>query len=286
MRNDPLVTSHRAFEEDRRRDALDRLERPFRRRAVFKQLGLFGVVLILWPIPNPIKLLVVVYHELSHVAAAYLTGGMVFGIAIDPMGAGVTLGIDGNPLVITMAGYVGSLLIGLLLYWLIAIWEPNEVWGVMCVLCGVSLAFGWLNEFTFIFVTVTLILMFWAQFYLPSEWKAFYLRMVATTCCLYPVIDVVGEAYRPQAEGILVNGQSAGSDVARLSELTGLPPVLLSLIWIAIGMTVLWWMVSWSARHEARNEAKRSLMPRHPAKDFIDAIYSSDPTNPPRYVIR
>ncbi len=89
-----IYRTHPAFRDDRRREFLDRLARPFWWSSLATQLVLFLVLLALWPIPilNPIKLLVVLFHETSHVLAAWLTGGEVYGLALDARGAGIALG--------------------------------------------------------------------------------------------------------------------------------------------------------------------------------------------------
>ena len=287
-KEDVVYKTHPAFKEDRKRDALDRMERPFRRRSVLIQLALFVVVLILWPIPiiNPIKLLVVLFHELSHVFAAYATGGVVFGIAIDPGGAGATLGMRGNEILIVAAGYVGSLFIGYVLYGLSAVWKPIEVWAVLFLLCCISPLFGWLNDFTAFFAYGTIILMFFC-FLLSEGIKKFLLRLIATTCCLYPVIDVMGEYLQEKADGFMIKGESVGSDVSQLAALTGIPEIYIAIFWITTGLTMVYVLIRWASHKEASTEVKKSLIQYCRRKKLRRLFYDpEDPDSVPTYTLK
>lgn len=291
MKHGQDIPDHPAFEEERRRGkALDeekKLERPIRRDALTAQALLFLLVLLLWPLPiiNPIKLLVVLIHEISHVVAAYATGGVVFGIVIDPGGAGATLGIDGSPLIIAMAGYTGSLLVGIVLYMLVARWEPLEVWVVVCAMCGLSLALGWLDKFAMVFGVGAMILMLFGLFF-SARIKLFLLRWTATTCCLYPIIDVLGEVWKHGDLGLKVNGRDVGSDVGEIARLLGVPSWAVGGAWIALGIIAVGTMAVWSANHEARREVRLSMRNKFRPRDYAQALYYGDKFNPPRYEIK
>ena len=74
-------------------------------------LLLFWDNVLLWPL----KILVVFFHELSHAAAALLTGGTVLSIGLDPRQGGVTHTAGGIPFLVLNAGYLGSLAFGIAL---------------------------------------------------------------------------------------------------------------------------------------------------------------------------
>jgi hypothetical protein len=270
------------------------LRAPFYRRSFLLQLALFLVVLVLWqaPVVNPIKLLVVLFHELSHVAAAYVTGGVVFGLAIDPGGAGVTLGMGGRETIVVGAGYVGSLLIGCVLYVLSARWEPGEVWSCLCALCCASLVFGWLNDFTVVFGFGAILILLMGVGLFPERLKRFILRLVATTSCLYPVIDVAGEFLLEEPSGFVVQGKLAGSDVAVLARLLGVSKTLIAGVWMAAGIVAVVCLVEWAAKKDAEDAVKRSILDPWrrkiaPRPAFRDPLYNpNDPTNVREYRLR
>jgi hypothetical protein len=63
----------------------------------------------------PIRIFVTFVHEGSHALAALITGGTVRSIDIYPSGSGVTWSSGGLTGLITMAGYIGTMLFGCLL---------------------------------------------------------------------------------------------------------------------------------------------------------------------------
>ena len=83
---------------------------PIDLKAAFGLAALFVATWLLWdtPLVYPIKIFVVMLHELGHALAALITGGQVVGIQIYPEQGGVTFTRGGWPFVILSAGYVGS----------------------------------------------------------------------------------------------------------------------------------------------------------------------------------
>jgi len=64
----------------------------------------------------PLKTLVVFFHEVSHLLTALVTGGDVLEMRIVPQQGGSVLSRGGMPFLILMAGYLGSLLFGVVLF--------------------------------------------------------------------------------------------------------------------------------------------------------------------------
>jgi hypothetical protein len=269
--------------------ALERLGRPHRRKSLLLQAGLFAMVLVLWRIPviNPIKLLVVLFHELSHVAMAYLTGGVVFGVAIHPGGAGVTIGYGGNDLLIVSAGYIGSLVIGCLLYVMSSRWDNDQVWAMLCIFVCLTLAFGWLNNFTAVFGYGTMTLLILGYFRLSTPMKKFFLRWTATTCCLYPILDVSNEVFQSEATGFIVRGETAQSDVMQLAAITGIGEPYLAVFWIAHGAGLTCFLILWAARQDAEARVRAAFIGgQHLTPVRYYKFDQHDPENTPTYVIR
>lgn len=283
------LESHPALFEERRKAWMHKQQLPFQRRSLLLQLGIFVLVLVVWQVPivNPVKLLVVLFHEMSHVVAGYASGAVIFGIAIDPGGAGVTLGMGGSRLLVLLAGYVGSFAMGALLYGLSAVWKPGEVWVVLSVFSASSLVMGWLNGFTAVFGVGTMVLMVLGLVIFSESTQSFLLRIVATASCLYPVIDVAGEFLSLEGQGFVVGGVSVGSDVLALSRLTGIPWGVLASVWVLAGLVMLPLLVTWSARKEATTEVRGQLFRRARAKQPVrHRLYDpNDPDSIPEYTI-
>ncbi|MBX7244520.1 MAG: M50 family metallopeptidase [Candidatus Sumerlaeaceae bacterium] len=287
---DDEAVRHPALREERKAEWIRETGLPFQKRSYLIQLACFVGLLLVWQIPivNPVKLLVVLFHEFSHVIAGYATGATIFGMAIDPGGAGVTLGMGGNQLLIVAAGYIGSLLMGATLYALSAIWKPGDVWIVLTVFSGASLVMGWLNDFTAIFGYGTLIVMIWGAVYLSDGSKRVILRIVGTASCLYPVLDVAAELFGVAQEGFQVRGDTVGSDVIALARLTGMSWELLGIFWAGAGLGLLAFLVTWSARQEALGEVRRELFRRGKSRRRADyqPYDPSHPGNTPTYTIK
>lgn len=73
--------------------------------------GSFGNLIL-----YPVTLLVTFLHEFGHALGALLTGGSVEGMQINPDGSGYTVTRGGSPAVVLMGGYLGSAVLGNVLF--------------------------------------------------------------------------------------------------------------------------------------------------------------------------
>src|SRR5262245_18752803 len=79
--------------------------------------AIYLALAFLWHTPwvYPLKLFVVLLHEVSHGLAAVATGGRIEQIRVFPTEGGETVTTGGVPGVIASAGYLGSMLFGVTL---------------------------------------------------------------------------------------------------------------------------------------------------------------------------
>jgi hypothetical protein len=86
-------------------------------RGHWQLLAIIAVVFALWstPVVLPLKFLVVFFHELSHALMAILTGGSVESLSVNFQQGGEVWTRGGSRFLTLTAGYLGSLLIGVLL---------------------------------------------------------------------------------------------------------------------------------------------------------------------------
>ncbi|MFK8104345.1 MAG: M50 family metallopeptidase [Saprospiraceae bacterium] len=75
--------------------------------------GSFGEMVL-----YPVTRLVTFLHEFGHALGALITGGSVLGIQINPDGSGYTKTLGGSASVILMGGYIGSALLGNLIFYI------------------------------------------------------------------------------------------------------------------------------------------------------------------------
>jgi hypothetical protein len=264
----------------RRRDYIrDRLDVHWTRMVYF-QLAAMVLVLILWvlPIPNPIKLIAVAMHELSHALMAVLTGGSVFGIALVPSGAGVTIGMGGHLPAILAAGYIGSVLFGALLYYVSIKWKPRYALFALVGLIFSTAALGWLSNETAVFSLGSLLMMA-LVFAAPVYAQLFFLRLVGSACCLYAPLDMVTDWVR-SAGPPSVLGEQTASDVTQLAALTQWHPAVVAggvlIVQLAILVALVRWSCTAGAKSSVRHELRSRNEDRHMRKQLQHDLHPED----------
>jgi hypothetical protein len=197
----------------------------------------FVALWFLWPTPvvYPIKIFVVLLHEVSHGLAAVATGGAIQRIELSPNEGGLTIALGGSPFFMLSAGYLGSLMWGLLLI-LAAGARPHSLRWVLGALgvfvLGMALLFvrGW---FGWIFAVVAgAALLFGAQRLRP-DLQRIVLTGLGVTSAMYALLDIRSDILsRPELR----------SDAHMLSELTGIPTPIWGILWIGIGLVACWFV--------------------------------------------
>ena len=208
--------------------------------------ALFVAVWALWDTPfvYPIKIFVVVLHELGHAVAALVTGGQVVSIQIFPAEGGVTFTRGGWPFVILSAGYLGSMLAGGVLLYL----SSHRRWGraLMILLAGLialcTLLF-FRNFFGVIYGVVAAAAMFFSAYRLPRAVNFYILRFIAIASCLYALLDIRSDlfTFAPAGSGLV-------NDAVALSRLTGIPSLIWAGLWLIISIGALAFFLSRSIR--------------------------------------
>lgn len=248
-----------------------RLERHWG-RVLYSQLVAYVLVLVLWllPIPNPVKLLAVIFHELSHCIAAVVSGGRVFGFAIVPEGAGVTMGIGGNMPLILAAGYIGSCLWGAALYYVSCKWDSKYALMSLVALIFGSAFLGWATSQTAFFGIGSLVIMF-VLFKTPEAFQVFFVRLVGSACCLYAPLEIVGEVVKSGGAPSVL-GQATPSDVVQLSQISGIPAALIGLVILGVQIAILVSLVRWTCDAGAKQIVRRENAERREIKQLLDDI--------------
>jgi hypothetical protein len=158
--------------------------------------GLIVAIFLLWnyPVMYPLKLLVVFFHESSHALMTVATSGSVDSLVIDPMQGGYVISVGGNRFLTLSAGYLGSLIWGVVIY-LIAV--RTQLDKAMMILLGVVIiaiaAFFIRDMFALSFAGVTgvaLILMGWK---LPVDINDLVLRVIGMTNMIYVPFDIYSD---------------------------------------------------------------------------------------------
>jgi hypothetical protein len=197
-------------------------------------LAFSAVVVWFWSSPAlwPVKLCVVLFHELSHAIAAWATGGTVLHIELNANQGGATQSAGGWPLVILNAGYVGSLIWGVALLWMAkspdrARWTTTLL-GVM--LGGVALWFVRpIASFGFAFALSSAAALFVLSRLLPGDILSGLIRALGLFSVLYALFDIRDDVF----------GGAGPTDASMLAELTHVPAMAWGVGWLAASALLL-----------------------------------------------
>jgi len=225
-------------------------------KAVLILAVLFIAVWVGWDTPfvYPIKIFVVFLHELGHALAALLTGGQVVSIQIFPDEGGLTTTRGGWPLVILSAGYVGSLLLGGALLYLSSR-RTRTHW--LLIMLGALLALSTLlflrNVFAVLYGLLAAAALFFSAYRFSPDVNFYVIRFIAVASCLYALLDMRSDLFAsaPAAAGVV-------NDAVALSQLTGIPALVWSVLWLVISLIAVGYFFMASIR---RGPGKRSDKP-------------------------
>lgn len=175
----------------------------------------------------PVTLLVTFLHEFGHALGALLTGGTVEGMQINVDGSGYTLSRGGNHAVVLMGGYLGSAVLGNVLFRIGARYR-QLTHHTLLVLAGVMILAGlvWFQSFT----STALLWGFGgllAFIALKTTWDQDVLMFLGLAAVLYIIQDFnVGPK----------------SDLAMYEQVVGIfPSVVWMYVWVALaGLLFLW----------------------------------------------
>ncbi|MCY4398034.1 MAG: M50 family metallopeptidase [Gemmatimonadetes bacterium] len=193
----------------------------------------FAAVWFLWdtPVIYPLKIFVVMLHEISHGIASVSTGGTIERIVLDPAQGGACYCGGGNAFLTLSAGYLGSLIWGVVILAAVSARRiPNHlivlIVGVLVVLLtGLYVRNGFGLLFGLAFGTTLIV----AGRKLGAGASRVVLTALGLTSCLYAILDIKSDVLdRPHLE----------SDAAMLADLTGIPTTTWGGIWIAVAVLV------------------------------------------------
>jgi len=200
---------------------------------VIMQLALMGVVFYLWssPLIQPVKLMVVLFHEMSHGLMAIATGGKVIAIEITANEGGACETEGGSAAMIVSAGYLGSMLFGsLVLYLSRARHFVPIVYGILTLLLVAAIATvlrdSYSRTFASCFAGVFIVL----GFIMPAGIGAFGLRALGTFACVYSIFDIYWDILAKRTDGPVFN------DATAFSEITGVAPQMVGMAWLVTCM--------------------------------------------------
>jgi hypothetical protein len=193
----------------------------------------FGALWLLWgtPIVYPLKIFVVLLHEVSHGIAAVATGGSIQRIVLDPYQGGATYTVGGNAFVTLSAGYLGSLAWGALMVEAARARRvrPDLVIGMIGGLVVVLTVLFVRSGFGLGFGVLFGVALAAASRKLSVALNRSLLLTLGMTSSLYAILDIKSDVLdRPLLE----------SDAFMLGRITGVPTMVWGVVWIVVALGV------------------------------------------------
>lgn len=196
---------------------------------------LITAVLLVWlwtsPWLAPLKILIVLFHELSHALMTVATGGDVVSLELSADQGGQVLSRGGNRFLILSAGYLGSLLFGCVLF-LLARGSSRDGWwtGLLAVLLLVTALWIARNTFAMVFslgaAALLAVTARWGGAWLNDQ----ILKVVGTASMLYAPADIISDT---------LLRSHLRSDARMLAEEFGGFTQFWGLLWLGISVVVI-----------------------------------------------
>lgn len=198
------------------------------------QFLLICAVLYMWstPVMLPVKLMMVLFHEMSHGFMALVTGGQVVEIMItlDEGGSCETEG--GIALLIISAGYLGSMFSGGLLLYLSRFRSCIPGVYIVLALTLAAAIFTVLHDPSSRTLATSLAGVFlFLGLVAPVVVGAVVLRILGTVGCLYSIFDIYWDILAERGVSYV-----AENDAVAFSRLTEISPEAVGLAWLAISV--------------------------------------------------
>jgi len=189
----------------------------------------------------PIKLFIVLIHEINHVMAAILTGGGAKSIILNIDLSGSTITYGGNQIIIAAAGYLGSLLIGAILYlssFNKKLWKwISKAIAIIITIVSINLIQGGLQIFLSLVIAA---IFFFLPIYLSKNINEIFLKLLGLTSCLYVIADIKQD---------LLTTSLRETDTQILEYLTDIPSLLIGFIWFLISIIIVYGLIRISFRN-------------------------------------
>jgi hypothetical protein len=216
-----------------------------------------GISVVLWFIPYaeivtyPFRIFVTFIHEGGHALAALLTGNSVQSLSVAMNASGETYTTKGgliSQLLISSAGYVGSMAFGALLLVLIrkTIAARIVLLGSAILIFGLTLIFGLFNPlftwsgwsgipFTLLSGTIIAVGLVLIARFASARVATFFVSFLAVQCVLNALFDLKTVFFLSAPFGPAVP-----TDAVNMANATGVPAILWAGVWILLALGILW----------------------------------------------
>jgi hypothetical protein len=215
------------------------------------------ISILLWFIPYaeilayPFRIFVTFIHEGGHAIAALITGNSVSSLSVATNSSGETYTTQGgliSQLLISSAGYIGSMSFGALLLILIrkSVAARFVLLGSAILIFGLTMIYGLFKPlfsgvawsgipFTLLagsLISVGLILV--ARF-ASAKVASFFVSFLAVQCVLNALFDLKTVFFLSSPFALPLH-----TDAANMANATGIPAIFWAVIWIVLALGILW----------------------------------------------
>jgi len=215
--------------------------------------GMLLIVFVFWNtlLIYPIKLFVVMLHEMSHGLMAVLFGGKILQIQIDSQIGGyceyqIKAGFWGQ-FMTASAGYLGSLIGGILIL-LAAIKSIKDKYITLIIgIILLLLSYFVLQSGELFGTAITLgfgFFMMLAFKYGQPLFHDLFLKFIGITSCVYVIIDIKEDVLFPLTNQV--------SDAQQIANLTGIPSRIVGIFWMLIALLLLFYTFQYIYRHQKK----------------------------------
>jgi hypothetical protein len=230
----------------------------------------------------PFRIFVTFIHEGGHAIAALLTGNSVGSLSVATDGSGLTYTSQGghfSQFVVSSAGYVGAMLYGTLLLFLIrrAVAARFVLLGSAAYILLLTIVFGLVKPLLNIFepsvqksgipftviagILITLGLFAIARF-ASARVATFFLSFLAVQCVLNALIDLKNVLFLSSPLG----NSEVMTDAGNMAQATGIPAMFWAVFWIGISFALL----TMAMRFYAVTKHKAKIQQDLPFEDPLD----------------
>ena len=198
----------------------------------------FAALWFLWDssIVYPLKIFVVLLHEISHAIASVATGGSIEKITLDPAQGGACYCFGGNAFITLTAGYLGSLMWGAAMFFAARSDKVKTNWvnGFIGAMVMILTIFFVRTGFGVIFGIAFGLTMIVVSKQMGPVVNRGLLLTLGLTSALYAILDIKSD---------VIDRPNIRSDAAMLAEITRVPTLVWGVLWITIAVAVCAWLM-------------------------------------------
>lgn len=194
----------------------------------------------------PVKLFVVLLHEISHGIVAVLSGGKILSIQISENLGGLCISSGGVPFLVASAGYLGSLVFGSAIF--ISSYDKKYSSWITTIIAIILILFS--ANFISGSVGITLALLYAVILYVSPRYfnKTIHMYLMKTLgliSSLYVLVDIKED---------LLTLEYRESDTNILESITGINAAVWGLLWFIISAVVIYYLLRFSYLKGYKNQ--------------------------------